>query len=95
MREGITIAVSEANRARLEAIVGDRNSPQKHVWRAQIVLLSRRTNPRLAQSKPPFTKGFRGLDRQRQSLSLHRFRATAGHEIRLLIIQPTRLRFGH
>jgi hypothetical protein len=40
MREGITIAVSEGDRARLEAIVGDRNSPQKHVWRAQIVLLT-------------------------------------------------------
>lgn len=27
-------------RARLVEIIGDRNSPQKHVWRAQIVLLS-------------------------------------------------------
>jgi transposase len=40
MREGITVAVSGADRARLEAIVGDRNSPQKHVWRARIVLLT-------------------------------------------------------
>jgi transposase len=24
----------------LQSIVGDRNSPQKHVWRARIVLLS-------------------------------------------------------
>jgi transposase len=40
MREGITVAVGEADRARLEAIVSDRNSPQKHVWRAQIVLLT-------------------------------------------------------
>ena len=40
MREGITVAVSAAERARLEAIVADRNSPQKHVWRARIVLLT-------------------------------------------------------
>src|SRR5262244_2882244 len=40
MREGITVAVGEADRARLEAIVSDRNSPQKHVWRAWIVLLT-------------------------------------------------------
>jgi transposase len=38
MRKGIEIDVSAADRARLEAIVADRNSPQKHVWRAQIVL---------------------------------------------------------
>jgi transposase len=38
MREGIEIDVSAADRARLEAIVADRNSPQKHVWRARIIL---------------------------------------------------------
>ena len=38
MRKGIEIAVNAADRARLEAIVGDRNSPQKHVWRARIML---------------------------------------------------------
>jgi transposase len=38
MRKGIEIDVSAADRARLEAIVADRNSPQKHVWRAQIIL---------------------------------------------------------
>src|ERR687884_463257 len=38
MREGISIEVSAADRARLEAVVADRNSPQKHVWRARIVL---------------------------------------------------------
>src|SRR5215208_2500414 len=38
MREGITVEVSAADRARLEAVVADRNSPQKHVWRARIVL---------------------------------------------------------
>jgi hypothetical protein len=40
MREGITVEVSAADRARLEAIVADRNSPQKHVWRARTVLLT-------------------------------------------------------
>src|SRR3954452_16391362 len=38
MREGISVGVSAADRARLEAVVADRNSPQKHVWRARIVL---------------------------------------------------------
>jgi transposase len=40
MRTGITVDVTAADRARLEAIVADRNSPQKHVWRARIVLLT-------------------------------------------------------
>jgi transposase len=38
MREGITVEVSAADRVRLEAIMADRNSRQKHVWRARIVL---------------------------------------------------------
>jgi hypothetical protein len=38
MREGITVEVSAADRARLEAVVADRNRPQKHVWRAKIIL---------------------------------------------------------
>ena len=38
MRKGIEIEVSAADRARLEGIVADRNSPQKHVWRARILL---------------------------------------------------------
>jgi transposase len=40
MRKGISIAATPADRVRLEAIVRDRNSPQKHVWRARIVLLT-------------------------------------------------------
>ncbi len=40
MRNGISISVSSADRRRLEAIVTGRNTPQKHVWRARIVLLS-------------------------------------------------------
>ena len=38
MREGISIEVSAADRERLAAVVADRNSPQKHVWRARIIL---------------------------------------------------------
>jgi transposase len=37
-RNDICIFVSQADRARLEAIVADRNSASKHVWRAKIVL---------------------------------------------------------
>ena len=40
MRTGIKVAVSAKDRRQLDAIVADRNSPQKHVWRAQIVLLT-------------------------------------------------------
>jgi transposase len=40
MREGIVVEVTAADRVRLEAVVADRNSPQKHVWRARIVLLT-------------------------------------------------------
>src|SRR6516225_3581972 len=38
MREGISVEVSAADRERLAAVVADRNSPQKHVWRARIIL---------------------------------------------------------
>ena len=40
MRQGITVQVSEGDRVRLAAIVADRNSRQKHVWRARIVLMT-------------------------------------------------------
>ena len=40
MRRGIAFEVTASDRARLEAIVADRNRPQKHVWRAKIILLS-------------------------------------------------------
>jgi len=40
MRTGISFTVSTANRKRLEAIISGRNTPQKHVWRARIVLMS-------------------------------------------------------
>jgi len=39
MRTGVSFSVSSSDRQRLEAVVADRNSPQKHVWRAQIIIL--------------------------------------------------------
>jgi len=38
MRAGIVVNVTRADRRRLEAIVADRSAPQKHVWRANIIL---------------------------------------------------------
>ena len=40
MRTGITLTLTPADRKRLLALVNDRNAAQKHVWRADIVLLS-------------------------------------------------------
>ena len=40
MRTGISLTVSRSDRRRLEAMAADRNAPQKHVWRAEIVLFS-------------------------------------------------------
>jgi len=40
MRTGISFEVTPADRRRLGSIVRDRNAAQKHVWRAEIILLS-------------------------------------------------------
>src|SRR5436853_1059669 len=40
MRTGISITLKTADRRRLTALARDRNTAQKHVWRAEIVLLS-------------------------------------------------------
>src|SRR3546814_9732344 len=40
MRTGISFPVSPIDRQRLMALIKDRNAPQKHVWRAEIILLS-------------------------------------------------------
>jgi transposase len=40
MRKGIEVRFEAGDRERLEAVIGSGNSPQKHVWRARIVLLS-------------------------------------------------------
>jgi hypothetical protein len=38
MRAGIVVKVTRDDLRRLEAIVADRCAPQKHVWRANIIL---------------------------------------------------------
>jgi len=40
MHERTNIRLSAAQRSELEAVVANRNSPQKHVWSAKIVLLT-------------------------------------------------------
>ena len=40
MRTGISIVLNGPDRDWLAGLVSDRNTPQKHVWRARIVLLS-------------------------------------------------------
>jgi hypothetical protein len=40
MHERTNIHLSRSERSSLEAVVANRNSPQKHVWRAKIVLLT-------------------------------------------------------
>src|ERR1700755_1190458 len=40
MRTGISITLEPADRRRLATLARDRNTPHKHVWRAEIVLLS-------------------------------------------------------
>src|SRR5665213_3674574 len=40
MRSGISITLKPAGRRRPAALVRDRNAVHKHVWRAEIVLLS-------------------------------------------------------
>jgi DNA invertase Pin-like site-specific DNA recombinase len=40
MLNGITVTVTAKDRAQLEAVPADGNSPQEHVCRAQIILLA-------------------------------------------------------
>jgi transposase len=40
MQRGIIVEVTPADRARLQSIIWDRNSPQKQVWRARIIVLT-------------------------------------------------------
>jgi hypothetical protein len=40
MRKGIGVRLGPDDRERLQAVIGSGYSPQKHVWRARIVLLS-------------------------------------------------------
>jgi hypothetical protein len=38
MRSGVEVRLGAGDRERLEAVVADRKSSQKHVWRAQVIL---------------------------------------------------------
>jgi len=40
MRKGIIVTVNAADRTRLEGVVANHNSPQKHAWRCRIVWLT-------------------------------------------------------
>ena len=40
MRTGVSFTVGSEDRRRLEVIVADRNTKQKHVWRTRIILES-------------------------------------------------------
>ena len=40
MHERTNIQLSAADRKKLESVIANRNSPQKHVWRAKIVLMT-------------------------------------------------------
>jgi hypothetical protein len=40
MGSGISISLSPSDRDRLDRIIKDRNAAQKHVWRAEIVVLT-------------------------------------------------------
>ncbi|MBM3582872.1 MAG: helix-turn-helix domain-containing protein [Alphaproteobacteria bacterium] len=40
MRKGFVVKVTGCDRVRLEAIVANGNTPQKHAWRARIILLT-------------------------------------------------------
>lgn len=66
MRNGVFINLGETDRQRLEALVGDRNAAQKHVWRARIVLLSADgigTNAIMAATGPSKTCVWRWQER--------------------------------
>jgi Homeodomain-like domain len=52
MRKGIEVRLGPGDRERLEAITGSGNSPQKHVWRARIVLLSADGIGTMGKGKP-------------------------------------------
>ena len=40
MRKGISITVTAQDRVRRDTIIRNRNSAQKHVWRARIIVLT-------------------------------------------------------
>jgi hypothetical protein len=62
MRKGVEVRLGSGDRDRLEGVIGSRNSPQKHVWRARIVLLSADgvgTMTILDEPRPPIARHLR------------------------------------
>ena len=100
MRTNISIWVSPGDRRRLERLVSDRNTPQKHVWRARIVLLSgdrlgtMAIMRRVGKSKPTvwrwrerfLEEGVEGLLRDRNRGS---GRAPLSAEVKCLVLTKT------
>jgi transposase len=54
MAQSVSILLSPEDRARLAAVAGDRNSPQKHVQRARIILFSAERLPVLTVARQAF-----------------------------------------
>src|SRR3954462_5871147 len=98
MRKGVSVDVSAADRARLEAVVADRNSPQKHVWRARIILgtadgrlsewcLRRAAAPPVRVLPAPDASGHRPR-RGYQAPTSHRYGLTGVWQIRDRAVTP-------
>ena len=76
MRTGISITLTSSDRHRLEALTSNRNTAQKHVWRADVVLLTAdrhgtavhdlRRNPAVRAATSAFPR-FRQLHPQQQT----------------------------
>ncbi|MGA8363604.1 MAG: IS630 family transposase, partial [Solirubrobacteraceae bacterium] len=104
MRSGISITVKPSDRKRLRAIVKNRNAPQKHVWRAEIILFTASglgTNAimeRTGKSKPCvwrwqerfMAQGFQGLlrDKTRPSRIAPLSAAVAERVVALTLTEP-------
>lgn len=70
MRTGISTTLRPADRPRLAAFARDRNTAHKHVWRAEIVLLSAAgvgTNEIMRQTGKSKTCGWRWQERFMQA----------------------------
>src|SRR6202047_1884523 len=84
MHEQTNIRLSAADRSELETVAANRNSPQKHVWRAKIVLLTA-DGPGLRFC--PKGRSARNQAEQRpQHLSSNRFRCSRGLLLSRLIV---------
>src|ERR1700761_7965068 len=70
MRTGISITLKPSDRRRLAALARDRNAPHKHVWRAEIVLLSANgvgTHEIMRRTRKSKTCGWRWQERFMQA----------------------------